>query len=94
MRITLEQLNRAHYHVMGELESLGLFSSPMSDVEVFLVPFSWTCYGWQNYGGDGAICIPSISVANGEPLAMSFTGGNNHAPKPKGLSRRWTQRPG
>jgi hypothetical protein len=63
MRITLEQLNRAHYHVMGELESLGLFSSPMNDVEVFLVPFSWDCYGWQNYGSDGSICIPSISVA-------------------------------
>ena len=63
MRITLEQLNRAHYHVLGKLESLGLLSSAMNNVDVLLVPFSWTRYGWQNYGSDGSICIPSISVA-------------------------------
>ena len=63
MRITLDQLNRGHLHVFDELSSLGLMSSHMEDVKVFLAPFSWGCYGWQSYWGDGSICIPSISIA-------------------------------
>lgn len=69
MTINLQRLNRAHYHVMGELAKLGLWSSRMAEVDVFLIPiyrvkdltYSLTAYGWQNLGSDGAICIPALS---------------------------------
>ena len=63
MTINLEQLNRANKHVTDELDQLGLWSSGMAEVDVWLVPFSWDCYGWQEYGSDGSICIPQVSLA-------------------------------
>jgi hypothetical protein len=63
MILSLEQLNRAHFHVLRELGALGLWSERLAQVEVLLVPFSWDCYGWQNYGSDGSICVPQLCVA-------------------------------
>jgi hypothetical protein len=64
MLINIDQLNRAHSHVTRELDSLDLWLSRMAQVEVYLTawnPMGFVCYGWQNYGTDGSICIPSIS---------------------------------
>ena len=62
MTITLPQLQRANRHVTTEMDSLGLWSSRLNHVDVWLVPFSWNCYGWQEYGADGSICIPAVSL--------------------------------
>lgn len=59
--IRLQQLNRAHRQVQAELQSLGLWSGRLERIDVLLVPFSWACYGWQNYRQDGSICIPALS---------------------------------
>lgn len=61
--LTLTQLNRAHAQVCGELRRLRLWSPRLDEVDVWLTPASWSCYGWQNYGSDGAICIPAVSWA-------------------------------
>jgi hypothetical protein len=63
MTINLEQLSRANRHVTDELDQLGLRSSRMAQVDVWLVPFSWDCFGWQEYGTDGSICIPQVGLA-------------------------------
>lgn len=62
MIIDLTQLHRANRHVTNEMDSLGLWSSRLNEVDVWLMPFSWGCYGWQEYGSDGSICIPQISL--------------------------------
>ena len=63
MTINLEQLNCANRHVTNEMDALALWSSRMCQVDVWLVPFAWDCYGWQEYGSDGSICIPQVSLA-------------------------------
>lgn len=61
--LTLTQLNRAHVQVRSELRRLGLWSPRLDEVDIWLTPAAWSCYGWQNYGTDGAICIPAVSWA-------------------------------
>ena len=59
--VTLSKLNRAHRHVLGELESLGFWSDAMAQVQVWLRPFAVGCFGWQDYGSTGDIHIPAVA---------------------------------
>ena len=61
--VTLSELNRANQQVTGELEKLGLSSEDLDEVDVWLVPVSFACYGWHT-GKPGYIAIPSVSLAN------------------------------
>jgi hypothetical protein len=61
--VTLARLNWALRQVVEELERHGLWDEQLDRINVYLVPWSWACYGWQHYGSTGDICIPSISVA-------------------------------
>jgi hypothetical protein len=38
-----------------------VWTDRLAAVDVFLVP-AGSAYGWQEYGGDGAICIPVVSL--------------------------------
>ncbi|MEX1117094.1 MAG: hypothetical protein WEB53_17745 [Akkermansiaceae bacterium] len=44
------------------MERLGLWSSRLDDVDVWLVPASFACYGW--FQPDGDIYIPAVTGAN------------------------------
>lgn len=68
--ITLARLDRATKKVAGELRYHGLWSDRLCDVPVVLVRLGY-CYGWQNYGGNGSICIPRVSLLK---LYDLFTG--------------------
>ncbi len=59
--VTLDRLNRAHRHVLGELGDLGLWSDAMAQVQVWLRPFATNCFGWQDYGSTGDIHIPAVA---------------------------------
>ena len=59
--VTLPRLNRAHRHVLGELEQLGLWSDSMAQVQVWLRPLAIDCFGWQDYGSSGDIHIPAVA---------------------------------
>ena len=61
--VTLPQLNRALGQVVRELNAHGLWDEKMAEVEVWLTPFDFVCYGWQYYGTTGEICIPAVSGA-------------------------------
>ena len=59
--ITLPDLELANQQVTGEMENLGLWCPRLDDVTVWLVPASFSCYGWFMYGGD--IHIPAVNGA-------------------------------
>lgn len=61
--VSLPTLDRANRAVISELDRHGFWNERLSRIEVFLVSFSWVCYGWQHYGGSGDICIPAVSLA-------------------------------
>jgi hypothetical protein len=67
--ITKGELDRANCQVTGEMGKLGLWNRRLDDVNVWLVPASFSCYGWFIYGGD--IHIPAV---NGAQWADFFLG--------------------
>ena len=60
--ITLSDLTTANWQVIGEMEKFGLWHERMEDIEVYLVPVSFACYGW--FLRDGHIYIPAVTGAN------------------------------
>lgn len=60
--VTLKRLDSANRDVTNELSQLGFWTDSLAAIQLWLVPFSWNCYGWQWYGGDSSICIPSVSL--------------------------------
>lgn len=59
--VDIERLNRDVYHVNSELESHGMWTEKVADIDVCLVPIGYA-YGWQWYGGSGNIHIPRFSL--------------------------------
>jgi hypothetical protein len=59
--VTLAQLNRALARVTRELDAQGLWNDRVAAADVRLVPVGRR-YGWQWYGGTGAIDIPAVSM--------------------------------
>ena len=60
--ITHSQLTEANWQVMDEMERLGLWHDELDDVDVYLVPVSFACYGW--YLPDADIYIPAVTGAH------------------------------
>lgn len=69
--ITLTRLCRANRDVVNELHQLGFWNDSLARTQVYLIPFSWSAYGWQWYGGDGSIRIPAVSLLR---VAEKLTG--------------------
>lgn len=44
--VSLAQLTEANWQVTGEMDRLDLWSGALDDVDVWLVPLSFACYGW------------------------------------------------
>lgn len=84
--LTLKQLDRAHVQVRSELRRLGFWSSRLEAVDVLLKAAAWDCYGWQNYGSDGAICIPAVSVVR---LIDHLWQGRTQVPLRQVLRHEW-----
>jgi hypothetical protein len=59
--ITLSQLTESNWQVTTEMERLGLWHDALDDVDVYLVPVSFCCYGW--FLPDGHIYIPGVTGA-------------------------------
>ena len=59
--ITRTQLSTSNWQVTTEMERLGLWCDELDDVDVWLVPVSFTCYGW--YQPDSDIYIPAVTGA-------------------------------
>lgn len=68
--ITLSQLDRANRQVTCEMERLGLWHTSLDDVTVWLVPASFTCYGW--FKDDGDIHIPGVTGAQLADLLLGY----------------------
>lgn len=60
--VTLSRLTRANWQVMEEMDSLDLWHKRLDDIDVYLVPASFTCYGW--FLPDGHIYIPAVTGAS------------------------------
>jgi len=60
--VTLNRLTEANWQVTAEMEKLGLWCSELDDIDVWLVPVSFHCYGWFQPKGD--IYIPAVTGAN------------------------------
>lgn len=59
---TLSQLTKANWQVISELKRLGFWRKGLEDVDVYLVPVSFACYGW--FQPDRHIYIPAVTGAN------------------------------
>lgn len=59
--VTLPSLNRALSSVQDELILWNFWTPKVSNIEVYLTTIG-AAYGWQHYGGDGSINIPTISL--------------------------------
>jgi hypothetical protein len=60
--VTLRELEDANDLVIEELEKFGFYDERMARIEVYLA-WAGDAFGWQNYGGDGHINIPALSLA-------------------------------
>ena len=60
--ITLSELSKTNWQVTCDMDNLGLWCRRLDDVEVYLVPVSFACYGW--FLPDGHIYIPAVTGAN------------------------------
>lgn len=60
--VTFDELDLANDQVIGELEKFGFYDERMARIEVYLA-LAGDAFGWQNYGGDGHIDIPALSLA-------------------------------
>ncbi len=60
--ITRTQLTTTNWQVTTEMERLGLWADELDDVDVWLVPVSFLCYGW--YQPDADIYIPAVTGAH------------------------------
>ena len=67
--ITLPELTRTNWQVVEEMETLGFWHKRLDDIDVYLVPISFACYGW--FLPDGNIYIPAV---NGASLCDLITG--------------------
>jgi len=65
--ISLRDVDRANQQVTGEMGNLGLWCARLDDVNVWLVPASFSCYGW--FMPEGDIYIPAV---NGAQLSDFF----------------------
>lgn len=63
-RVTLPALNRAVRQVRTELAAVGLWTTKVSAVDVWLSPVSLRAYGWQHYGTTKDIVIPSVTLVS------------------------------
>ncbi|MFM2296608.1 MAG: putative zinc-binding metallo-peptidase [Verrucomicrobiota bacterium] len=59
--ITLPQLTEANWSVTTAMDQLSLWTPRLDDVDVYLVPMSFQCYGW--FQPDGHIYIPAVTGA-------------------------------
>lgn len=60
--ITLSELETANGKVVAEMESLGLWHKRLDDIDVYLVPVSFDCYGW--FQPEGHIYIPAVNAVS------------------------------
>ncbi len=60
--ITLKELSETNWQVTAEMECLGLWCRQLDNVDVWLVPLSFQCFGWFQPEGD--IYIPAVNGAN------------------------------
>jgi hypothetical protein len=60
--VTFGELERANDQTIDELENFGFYDEQMVRIEVYLA-LAGDAFGWQNYGGDGHINIPALSLA-------------------------------
>lgn len=60
--VTISELERDNDLVVDELERFGFYDERMEAVEVYLT-WAGDSFGWQNYGGDGHINVPALSLA-------------------------------
>lgn len=87
--ITHRQLTLANWQVMEEMDSLGLWCPRLDNVDVWLVPVAYDCYGW--FRTDGDIYIPAVAAVNlcdfltGQPPSVTGAGAKSSALKTSGL---------
>ena len=60
--VTLSTLNAANWQVTTEMEQLGLWYKKLDEINVYLLPASFKCYGWFMPKKD--IYIPAVTGAN------------------------------
>ena len=60
--VTLQELEEANELTIAELEQFGFYDQRMAEVEVVLA-LAADAFGWQNYGGNGRIAVPAVSLA-------------------------------
>ena len=60
--ITMNRLNRAVATTQNELDSHGIWTERLAEIDVYLVP-AGTAFGYQMLGGSGNIYIPRISLS-------------------------------
>lgn len=67
---TPDELDRTNRKVVCEMERLGLWHPGLDDVNVRLVPASFSCYGWFREEGD--IYIPALTGARLSDLILGY----------------------
>jgi hypothetical protein len=60
--VTLGELEEANEQTIDELERHGFYDERMAAIEVYLA-LAADAFGWQNYGGNGRINVPAVSLA-------------------------------
>ncbi len=72
--VSLKRLRSACYRVRRELAFHGFMDDKLVAVPVYLGAVGGP-YGWQNYGGDGSIVIPAVSLSKiGDLFKRRYTG--------------------
>ena len=59
--VTIGELEHANDLTIAELERYGFYDDYLAEVEVYLT-LAGDSFGWQNYGGNGHINVPALSL--------------------------------
>jgi hypothetical protein len=60
--VTLAELQYANDQTVAELRKFGFYDQRVVGIEVYLTLVG-DVFGWQNYGGNGHINVPAVSLA-------------------------------
>lgn len=60
--VTLSELTLTNWQVVEQMEALGFWHECLDDIDVYLVPVAFACYGW--FLPDGHIYIPAVTGAS------------------------------
>jgi len=59
--VTIGELEHANDLTIDELDKYGFYDDHLAEVEVYLT-LAGDSFGWQNYGGNGHINVPALSL--------------------------------